>query len=840
MRPSFYLLRPFSIVLILLGLSASTFAQGAQSDYDRAAALSKTLANKVFGDRVRPNWLEGNAKFWYRNDLANEAGEYILVDAEAGTRKPAFNAARLAESLTKAAGKEVKPERLGIDRLRFNNAATEIRFNLEGKRYRCDLASYVVEEVTGENVPAESLPAQRRLRPSRETGPETWITFVNRCGFEVEIYWNDESGERKHYATIPAGGQYRQHTFAGHVWFATDKQDRRLAVFVATTEAGDAVITEQTQNEEPRDQGPRPGRQRGESPDGKCTAFLKDNNVWLRNIENKEKTALTTDGTAEDGFPRELLWSPDSKKLVAMRVRKGEDRKVLLVESAPKDQLQPKLHTIDYPKPGDRIDQPRPFLFDIESKKAVDVPNGIFATPWSIEDLRWSADSSRFTFVYNQRGHQVVRLVAVDAASGAARAVADESPKTFVDYTNKLFCFWLGDDELVWMSERSGWNHLYLIDAKTGSVKNAITKGEWVVRRIERIDAEKRQAWFWAGGIRPEQDPYYLHLCRVNLDGTGLVILTEGDGTHEVTFSPDGRFFIDRYSRVDLPPVTELRRSDDGKKVCELERADATALLAMGWRAPERFVAKGRDGRTDIYGIILRPMNFDENKKYPVIEDIYAGPQAAFVPKAFGLGTKQRSLAELGFVIVQIDGMGTNFRSKAFHDVCWKNLGDSGFPDRILWIKAAAAKYPQMDLTRVGLYGGSAGGQSALRGLLAYGDFYKAGAADCGCHDNRMDKIWWNEQWMGWPIGPHYQEQSNVTQAHRLTGKLLLTVGELDSNVDPASTMQVVNALIKADKDFELVIFPGSNHGSGESPYGIRRRMDFFVRNLLGVEPRRN
>jgi len=228
--------------------------------------------------------------------------------------------------------------------------------------------------------------------------------------------------------------------------------------------------------------------------------------------------------------------------------------------------------------------------------------------------------------------------------------------------------------------------------------------------------------------------------------------------------------------------------------------------------------------------------DFDENKKYPVIEDIYAGPQAAFVPKAFGLGTQQRALAELGFVIVQIDGMGTNFRSRPFHDMCWKNLGDSGFPDRILWIKAAAAKYPQLDLSRVGLYGGSAGGQSALRGLLAYGDFYKAGAADCGCHDNRMDKIWWNEQWMGWPIGPHYQEQSNVTQAHRLKGKLLLTVGELDSNVDPASTMQVVNALIKADKDFELVIFPGANHGAGGSSYGVRRRMDFFVRNLLGTD----
>lgn len=840
MNQLFNLRHEKTMILVLLGLCIPVLAQGTKSDYDRAMGLSKLYANKVFRDRVRPNWLEGNTRFWYRVDLADGASEYILVDVEAGIRKPAFDAARLAESLAKITGKEIKPQRLGIDRLRFNNEATEIRFNLEGKRYRCDLAGYEITEVTGEDVPADTLQAQRRLRPTRETGPETWITFINHCDFEVELYWNDESGERKHYATIPAGGQHRQHTFAGHVWFVTDKQDRRLAVFVATADGGDAVITEQGEGDRPQEQASRSARQRGESPDGKWVAFLKDNNVWLRNAESKEETALTTDGTAEDGFPRELLWSPDSKKLSAMRVRKGEDRKVSFVESSPKDQLQPKLRTIDYPKPGDKIDQPRPYLLDIESKKPIDVPNGIFATPWSIEDMRWSADSSRFSFVYNQRGHQVLRLIAVDAATGAAKAIADESPSTFVDYTNKLFCFWFGDDELVWMSERNGWNHLYLIDAKTGSVKNAITKGEWVVRRVERIDAEKRQAWFWAGGIRPQQDPYYLHLCRVNLDGSGLVILTEGDGTHEITFSPDGRFFVDRYSRVDLPPVTELRHSDDGKLICELERADASALLATGWRAPERFAAKGRDGRTDIFGIIIRPMNFDESKKYPIIEDIYAGPQAAFVPKAFGLGIQQRALAELGFVIVQIDGMGTNFRSKAFHDVCWKNLGDSGFPDRILWIKAAAAKYPQLDLSQVGLYGGSAGGQSALRGLLAFGDFYKAGAADCGCHDNRMDKIWWNEQWMGWPIGPHYEEQSNVTQAHKLTGKLLLTVGELDSNVDPASTMQVVNALIKADKDFELVVFPGANHGAGGSPYGVRRRMDFFVRNLLGVEPRKN
>ena len=254
---------------------------------------------------------------------------------------------------------------------------------------------------------------------------------------------------------------------------------------------------------------------------------------------------------------------------------------------------------------------------------------------------------------------------------------------------------------------------------------------------------------------------------------------------------------------------------------------------------PERFAAKGRDGTTDIYGVLYRPTTFDEEKTYPVIERIYAGPQGAFVPKRFSTWHGEaQALAELGFIVVQIDGMGTNWRSKAFHDVCWKNLGDSGFPDRILWHKAAAATRPQMDLSRVGIFGGSAGGQSALRAVLAHGDFYQAASADCGCHDNRMDKIWWNELWMSWPVGPWYQEQSNVTQAGRLSGKLLLIVGELDRNVDPASTMQVVDALVRADKDFELLIIPGAGHGAAGTAYGTRRQRDFFVRHLLGVEPR--
>jgi dipeptidyl-peptidase-4 len=592
-------------------------------------------------------------------------------------------------------------------------------------------------------------------------------------------------------------------------------------------------------NRGPDAQGRTWGRRDATSPDGKFVVTARDGNLYLKPKAGGDEVQLTKDGTAQDGFESGVFWSPDSSRLVALRTKKEQEHKVHMVESSPRDQLQPKLKTIQYLKPGDDIAITRPHLFDVGEKKGIAVSDDLFKTPWSVTQVRWSSDSSRFTFLYNQRGHQVMRVVAVDAKSGEAKPIVDEQAKTFIDWTNKVFTRYLDETgEIIWMSERDGWNHLYLYDAATGQVKHPITKGKWVVRGVDRVDEKARQIWFRAGGIHPDQDPYHVHFCRVNFDGTGLVTLTKGDGTHRVEYSPDGKYFVDTYSRVDMAPVMELRRSDDGALVCELERGDTSKLAAAGWKAPERFVAKGRDGTTDVYGVIFRPTNLDPAKKYPILEDIYAGPQGAFVPKGFLPFFGQQGIAELGFIVVQIDGMGTNFRSKAFHDVCWKNLGDAGFPDRKLWIKAAAEKYPYMDLSRVGLFGTSAGGQSALGGLLFHGDFYKAGVANCGCHDNRMDKIWWNEQWMSWPMGPHYEQQSNVTNAHKLTGKLMLFVGELDTNVDPASTMQVVNALIKANKDFDFLVFPGAGHGQ-VGAYGQRRLRDFFVRNLWNVEPRR-
>ena len=583
------------------------------------------------------------------------------------------------------------------------------------------------------------------------------------------------------------------------------------------------------------------GDSRMESPDGKWRVLVRDHNIWLEPASGGgEPFPLSFEGNGGDGYRGVVHWAPDSSRFVAIRELEAQERKVHLIESSPEGRLQPRLHDLDYLKPGDRVAVGRPQLFDVASRSRIPVGDELFDNPYHIRRFRWTPESDEFHFVYNQRGHQVLRLVGIDGHNGRTRAIIDERSPTFIDYAYKQYIHHLdATGEVIWMSERSGWNHLYLHDRKTGQVKNAITRGDWVVRRVDHVDEEKRVIWFTAGGIRPDQDPYHLHACRINLDGSDLVVLTEGDGTHRVRYSPDRSYLVATRSRVDAAPVTELRDGSDGSLVTVLERADTSALEQAGWRAPEPFVAPGRDGRTPIHGIIIRPTDFRESRSYPVIEHIYAGPHGSHVPKSFRAWYSAQGMAELGFIVVRIDGMGTSNRSKAFHDVAWRNLRDAGFPDRIRWMQEAARRYPYMDITRVGIYGGSAGGQNTVAALLHHGDFYKAGAADCGCHDNRMDKIWWNELWMGWPIGPHYADNSNVTHAGRLQGKLLLTVGELDRNVDPASTLQLVDALIREGKDFEFYLVPGAGHGVGDSsPYLIRKRQDFFVRHLMGVEPR--
>jgi dipeptidyl aminopeptidase/acylaminoacyl peptidase len=574
------------------------------------------------------------------------------------------------------------------------------------------------------------------------------------------------------------------------------------------------------------------------SPDGAVEALVQNYNIAIRKTGSRDVTLLSTDGS-EGGYfdPDSITWSPDSKHIAVYKVRPGYRRYVHYVRSSPEDQLQPEHSTLPYAKPGDVLDVEMPVLFDVTTKKRLDVDNTLFPNAYDMSRFNWRKDSSAVSFEYNQRGHQVFRVIEIDPASGKARAVISEEPKTFFCYSGKKFRQDLEDtNEIVWMSERDGWNHLYLYDRTTGQVKGQITKGEWPVRGVVRVDEKARQIYFSASGMYAGKDPYFVNYYRINFDGTGLVRLTPGDGNHTATFSPDYKVLVDTWSRVDAAPVTELRSAADGSLISTLETADIAALKAAGWKPPEVFVAKGRDGKTDIWGVIFRPTNFDASKKYPVIENIYAGPQGSFVPKNFGAYNQMQAQAEVGFIVVQIDGMGTNNRSKAFHDVAWRDLKDAGFPDRILWHKAVAARYAYYDITRVGLYGTSAGGQNSLGGLLFFPEFYRVAVSAAGCHDNRMDKIWWNEQWMGWPIGEQYAASSNVDNAYRLQGKVLLVVGEMDNNVDPSSTFQVVNQLIEHNKDFDLLVIPGAGHTSGGA-YGEHKRFDYFARHLLGVKP---
>jgi dipeptidyl aminopeptidase/acylaminoacyl peptidase len=664
------------------------------------------------------------------------------------------------------------------------------------------------------------------MRGTRSNGDATPLVIENATPGEIEIFWVDGEGQRKSYGKLAAGQSTTQQTYAGHVWLMTDANGTPLAGVETPPTPSLARITERVKP------APRPAE--NVSPDGKWRALILNHNLVVEPVASGASITLSTNGSANDSFTRPIHWSPDSKKLVAFRVKKVASRQINIVESSPQDQIQPKLKTIDYAKPGDPISQPMPHLFDLENRREIPVDPSLFENPWEISDLAWAADSSEFSFVYNQRGHQVMRIVGIRGDSGSTRTIFEDTSKTFIDYSQKFFIQRLpATREILWASERSGTNHLYLIDAVSGEIKKPVTQGMWNVREVLEVNEAKREVLLRVVGVTG-QDPYHSHFVRVNFDGSGFTRLTTSDGDHRIEFSPDSRFILATWSRVDHPPVVELRRAEDGKRVAELERADDAALVKTGWSRPERFTAKGRDGKTDIYGIIVRPTNFDPAKKYPVVEDIYAGPHDQFVPKSYFPWSGKNSMAELGFIVVAIDGMGTNWRSRTFHDVCWKNLADGGFPDRIAWIKAAAATRPWMDLSRVGIYGGSAGGQNALAGLLHHGDFYKVGVADCGCHDNRMDKIWWNEAWMGWPVDESYARNSNVTHAAKLTGKLLLIVGELDTNVDPASTAQVVGALQEADKDFEFLPMIQAGHGAAETPYGKRRRAEFLVRHLGG------
>ncbi|MDQ3696135.1 MAG: S9 family peptidase [Chloroflexota bacterium] len=735
--------------------------------------LPWNVASLMRGLEIQPRWIAGGDAFWFRQTTPTGT-RFVRCDPERGACETAFDHVRLAAALSRASGLPFAAGSLPFDEIELAANPDQVRFTLDDAGWTCDLGSY----------------ACRRGEAFSEP-----VTDVER------------------------------------------------------------------------------------SPDGKQEAFVRDCNLWLRDVAGGDERALTTDGEelyaygsplpsplvaaglAEPAKPL-VIWAPDGSRFLSCRIDQRQAKCLDLVQSVPKDgSHRLRTHRYAYPLPGDDVvPGEEVWLFDLASaagvRAAVDpIPVLYHGQPVSAEWVWWTAGNEAVFLLTRNRGFLAYRLWQIDSVSGEARVIIEERGEHGID----PYLSWgsvtvrvAGNGrDVIWSAQRDGWSHLYLYDAGTGQQVRQLTSGEFNVVRVVHLDESGRWLYFTAMGREPERDPYYQHLYRVGLDGGEPELLTPAEAEHAICFTPSGKYFIDTYSRSDQLPVTELR-SAAGALVSELARADIDALAATGWRPPERFVAKSRDGVTDVYGIMLRPTGFDPDRRYPVIDYIYAGPQVNVVPTtfaqsvAFDSGDRPnrgyafwhaQALAELGFIVVMIDGLGMPARGKAYHDVTYRNLGDGGIPDHIAALRQLGDRFPALDLDRVGIYGHSAGGYASAHAILTYPEFYSVCVSSAGNHDHRLDKAGWVERYMGLPVGDHYREQANQTSAGRLRGKLLLIHGEMDENVHPASTLALVEALIRENKDFDLLIMPNRPHRLDDSGYFIRRRWDYFVRHLLGKEP---
>jgi len=607
--------------------------------------------------------------------------------------------------------------------------------------------------------------------------------------------------------------------------------------------------------------GPEPvaGQYEEASPNKEWVAYVKDHDLYVRYVATGEVVRLTRDGEDSWEYATEIpslrpmvsqgtqevkqrpavFWSPDSSKLVTYRMDTRNAGRFTNLQFVPPGQLRPKAYSVVYPLPGEVLPKAEPIIFELQSGKRIDVKTA----PLEIQfqggpGFDWYPDSKAFSYEVWERGEKSIELREVDASTGEQRTVIREKAERYVDPGETFFRVLHETGDVLSTSEQDGWNHLYLSNYKTGELRAQLTQGPWVVRQIAEVDEKARRIYFLANGREKEEDPYQTHLYAVGFDGKGLSLLTPENANHTVNFSADRTYFVDNSSRPDLPAQSVLRRTKDGSQVRVLEQADISELQKAGWKFPEPFRGKAKDGTADLYGLIWKPSNFDPNKKYPVVEMVYTGPQGFFVPKTFGaaLRNPEQQIAELGFIGVMVDGRGTTGRPRAFHEFSYHNLGGA-FEDHVEMIKQMAAKFSYMDVERVGIYGTSAGGYGAAHAILAFPDFYKVAVSISGDHDARLDKAWWNELYQGYPVGPDYAEQSNVTMADHLKGHLLIEHGDIDDNVHVVETMRFADALIKANKNFDMLIVPNMYHGEGGNPYLIRRRWDYFVQHLLGVTP---
>jgi dipeptidyl-peptidase-4 len=601
------------------------------------------------------------------------------------------------------------------------------------------------------------------------------------------------------------------------------------------------------------------------SPDKKKTAFLRDYNLWVRDIASGKETQLTTDGVKDYGYATDnagwtkserpvLLWSPDSKKIATYQQDQRGVGEMYLVNTTVG---HPRLEAWKYPLPGDDVvTMIRRVIVDVDNKKVTSLNiapdqhrstlcDDVSCRSGEWEDVQWSPDASKLAFVSTSRDHKLARLREADATTGTVREITEEAVETqFESGDGKSNWKALyGTDEYLWYSEKSGYGHLYLGDSKTGKIKGGVTSGDWIVRQVVRVDEKARVIYFLGAGREKGRDPYFTHLYRVGFDGKGLTLLTPENANHDITMSPSGRYFVDSYSTPDTPPVAVVRDAE-GKLISTLEKADISKLRATGWKPPVPIVVKARDGVTDVYGLLFVPTNLNPQKKYPIVNHIYPGPQAGSVGSrsfAASRGDAQ-ALAELGFVVIEIDGMGNPTRSKKFHDAYYANMGDNTLPDQITGMKQVAQRFPYIDIDRAGIYGHSGGGYAAADAMFRYPDFFKVGISEAGNHDNRDYEDDWGERYQGLlkrntDGTTNYDDQANQNLAKNLKGHLLLAHGTMDNNVPPYNTLLVVNELIKANKDFDLIMLPNRGHGFGNEPYMIRRRWDYFVRYLLEAEP---
>jgi dipeptidyl-peptidase-4 len=602
------------------------------------------------------------------------------------------------------------------------------------------------------------------------------------------------------------------------------------------------------------------------SPDGTKAVFIRDGNLWVRDVASGTETALTTDGVADFGYATGnagwtrserpiLLWSPDSKKIATFQQDQRGVGEMYLVHARVG---HPVLDRWKYPLPGDSVvTMIERVIIDLAGPRVIRLQmppdqhrsslcDHITCRGGSWADVQWSPDGSQLFFVSTSRDHQREQLRVADAATGAVRDVMEETVPTFFEsgFNAVNWRALPATNELIWYSERSDWGHLYLYDLTTGRLEHPITSGDWNVLQVLRVDEKSRTIWFTAAGREPG-DPYYQHCYSVRFDGTGLSLLSPENADHEISLSPSGRFFVDAYSTPTVPPITLLRDAT-GRTLATLEQSDVGQLLATGWKPPVPFAVKARDGTTDLYGLMFVPTRLDSAARYPIVNRIYPGPQTGSVgSRSFSAARGDaQALAELGFVVVELDAMGTPMRSKSFHAAYYGDMGDNGLPDQVAGMRQLAARYPWIDLERAGIYGHSGGGYAAADAMFRYPDFFKVGVAEAGNHDNRIYEDDWGEKWQGLLVhnpdgSTNYDNQANENVARNLRGKLLLAYGTTDDNVPPYNTLVVVDSLIAANRDFDLLALPNRRHGFGNEPYMVRRRWDYFVRYLLGAEPPR-